>query len=52
VTVDGQTFTRDQEVTDVDLSVSVASRSEPATLSLWFDGARPGEGTITIAAAE
>lgn len=46
VTVDGQTFTHDQAVTDVDLSVSVASRSEPATLSLWFDGARPGEGFI------
>ena len=43
--IDGQEFSQDQEVTDVDLVVGISDRSEPdVELNLWFDGARPGEG--------
>jgi hypothetical protein len=50
-TLDGRSFAQDQEIADVDLNVSIASRSEPATLSLVFDLARPGEQFVAADAA-
>jgi hypothetical protein len=40
-TIDGQSFVPDEQVTGVELRVSIASRSEDKTLSLWFEGAGP-----------
>jgi hypothetical protein len=41
-TVDGRSFEQGAQVTEVDLLVRISDRSEPASLNLWFDGARPG----------